>query len=197
MERWLRTNEAVETVTSLQMVCEQLPKVVDDLHRWKWVIISLHNALQCMVQASRGSDRLDVTTDKGKRKWLAPFKSNSGCFPKLYMDNFLHLYEKTQVPQLMKRYAQSQTFKPKGTQTESVERLNELRNKFIHFFPKSLSLEVSGLPAIVQDCIHIIDFLAFECGNVLWEDDGLETMAKELILGIRLHLKVLSAGYDE
>ena len=75
------------------------------------------------------------------------------------------LYRKPSDRMMM--YGHSQPFKPQGTQTESVKMLNHLRNEFIHFLPKGWSLEASGLPQVVKDCVNIIAFLAFECGNVL------------------------------
>ena len=198
MDRWLRTDEYVETKDSLEMVCEQLPKVVDDLHRWKWVIISLHNALQgCMVLALMGSNSLDILTKKDQKKWLAAYRLQNGCFPEFYMDKFLCLYDKIKKTRLMKRFSHSQTFKPKGQQTVSVKMLNRWRNEFIHFFPKNLSLEVSGLPAVVQDCIDIIDFLAFGCGNVLWKDEAVEASIRDTIKRIRLRLSTVSERYGE
>jgi len=197
MNRWLRTDEYEETKTSLEMVCEQLPKVVDELHKWKWVIISLHNAMQgCMVLALRGGDSLDVMNKEDKEKWLA-YRLKSAPFPIVSLDKFLSLYKKIKKVKFMKRYTQSQRFKPKGTQTDSVKMLNRLRNQFIHYFPMNLSLEVSGLLAMVQDCIDIIDFLAFECGNILWHDESVETNVRSIIKAIRLHLNTVRAGYGE
>jgi hypothetical protein len=96
----------------------------------------------------------------------------------------------------MKRSRQSQPFKPKGTQTDSVKMLNEIRNSFIHYFPGVTSLPVNVLRAMVQDCVDIIDFLAFECGNILWDDERLETHVKELVEGIRIHLNTVQAAYN-
>lgn len=46
MDNRLDTDEALEAVLSLEMVRDQLLKVEQNLHYWKWVIIALHNALQ-------------------------------------------------------------------------------------------------------------------------------------------------------
>lgn len=199
MDRWLRTDEYVETITSLDMVCEQLPRVVDDLHRWKWVVISMHNALQgCMVLSLRGSNSLDIRPDKDKIKWLAAFKKKDGCFPKFFLDDFLKLYAKIQNPELMKRFADSRPFEPKETHADSVEMLTYLRNRFIHYFPSSLSLEVSGLPAMLSDCIDIANFLLFKCGNICWHDnETLATRAKKAIEEIQLQVKLLFPGHGE
>jgi hypothetical protein len=43
---------------------------------------------------------------------------------------------------------------------EDVERLNRLRNKFIHFVPQGWSLELSGMPRIVRHVSEVIEHLA-------------------------------------
>jgi len=201
MAIWLRTNEAVEAVVSLETVCEQLPKVIDEPHYWKWVIIALHNGLQgFMVLALKGSDGLNVLTEESEKEWRAAFERDDGVLPQPKLDNFLKLYKKiksgrkTYEEQMktggllygkpsdrMHMYGRSQPFKPEGTQSESVKKLNQLRNEFIHFLPKGWSLEVSGLPQVVRDCVNIISFLAFQCGNVLWHKEELEVRTKELV----------------
>ncbi len=70
----------------------------------------------------------------------------------------------------------------KEPKPESVKMLNTLRNKFIHFLPMGLLLDVSGLPQVVNDCLKIIDFLAFESRNVLWhKKKSFKTRTRELV----------------
>ena len=217
MDHWLRTDEALEAITSLEMACDQLPKVMDNPHYWKWVVISLHNALQgYMVLALKGSDGLNVLTTKCAKRWLAAYWQKNGAFPQPQMDSFSNLYKKIQAGRelydegircgrildrknsdLMLMYVNSQPFKPEGTQTASVEMLKELRNDFIHFLPKGLSLEVGGLPRVVEDCVDLIDFLAFKCGNILWYDETLKTRTRDLIKNIRLELKTVREEYGD
>lgn len=197
VDRWLETDAYMETITSLEMLCEQLPKIVDDVRRWKWVVISLHNSLQgCMILALRGSNTLDVRTEDHRKKWLKAFRTKSGNYPRLYIDKFMHLYEKIQNVEVMKRYINSQPFEPSGTKTKSVEMLNEIRNEFIHFFPMNRTWDVSEFPTMVRDCIDIIDFLAFKSGNVLW-DESRKARTKELVEEIRSLLKEVSEGCYE
>ncbi|MEW6351211.1 MAG: hypothetical protein AB1646_19305 [Thermodesulfobacteriota bacterium] len=198
MDHYLRSDERLDTMTSLEMVCEQLPKVVDEPHRWKWVVIALHNALQgSMVLALKGSAGLDVMTDKNAKKLLAFLTQDGASSPKLWLDDFGSLFRKIQRPECMARLVGSRHFEPKGTQTDSVKILNEIRNTFIHFFPKTQSTAVHDLLAILQDCIDIIDFLLFKSENVSWFEPSYEPRAAEATRGIRLHLEVVSQRYDE
>lgn len=201
MDNWLRTDEALEAVFSLEMVCDQLPQTRHNVHYWKWIIIALHNAVQgYMVLALQGSDSLNILNKECRQQWIAAYKSRSAVFPPRRLDDFLNLYKKIKkgrkayeehtlrgrplqgtekAPMLM--YVGSKPFKPQGTQTESVKLLNELRNDFIHFLPQGWSLEVSGLPQMVKDCVDIIDFLAFECGNVIWHNSALRAKTEQLV----------------
>jgi hypothetical protein len=198
MDKWFRTNGHLEAMNSLEMVCDQLPKVVDDVHVWKWVIIALHNALQgYMVLALKGSDSLNVYTEKTKKKWLDAYRLENGDLPDPYMDNFSSLYAKIQDPKLMERWVTSQTFKPEGTQTASIEMLIEIRNNFIHFLPKISSLETSGLPHVTKDCIDVIDFLTFKSGNIFGCEENLEVRTRELINKIRLQLNTVREEYGD
>ena len=47
----------------------------------------------------------------------------------------------------------------------------------------------------MNDCIDIIEFLAFECGNILWHDAHLETKTKDLIARVKSHLAILNESY--
>jgi hypothetical protein len=97
----------------------------------------------------------------------------------------------------MMMFDHSQSFKPHGTQTESVKMLNRLRNDYIHFVPKGWVLGVHGLPRVLRDCIDIMEFLAFECGNILWHDPHLETKTKDLIAQVKSHLAILNQSDAE
>ena len=93
-------------------------------------------------------------------------------------------------------YDISRPFKPSGTQERSIGQLNRLRNEFIHFVPKGWSLEVSGLPQIVGDCLNAISFLVFECGNVIWHETALETQTRVLIEKMKLDASPIWNTYD-
>jgi hypothetical protein len=196
MDLWLRTDEYLEAVVSLEMVSDTLPKVMNDVHYWKWVLIALHNALQgYMVLALRGSDGLNVLTDKCRQKWIATRKRGHGAPLERRLDSFENLYKKIERDDLMLVLMHSQPFKSHGTQTESVELLKQLRNDFIHFLPKCLSLPVHDLPGVVNDCVDIIEFLAFQCGNILWYEKENETKTRALIATIRTNLSELNDLY--
>ena len=182
-EIWLETDEFQETVLALQLTSEQLSNLAStgNLHYWTWVIVCLHNALQgFMVLALRGTNNINVLTEDCAIEWLAAYERGDGQYPEQKLDNFLNLYKKVKSER-MKMYVNSQSLKPSGTQGRSIKKLNAFRNDFIHFVPKGWVVEVSGLPQIVDDCLNIIWFLAFECGNIFWQKQEQETLTKVLL----------------
>jgi hypothetical protein len=195
MDQWLRTDASQEAMVSLEMVCNQLTKVTDDLHAWKWVIVSLHNALQGYMVLALHS--LEARKSSNKEKWLAAFHGKTGNYPEPYLDSFLSLYKRIQTSEKMNPWG-DRPFQPTGTQTESVEDLNYWRNDFIHYFPGNLSLEVTDGPQMVQDCIDIIYFLTFESGCMLWRAGSFEAVRTgDLIQTIRSHLNALREEYEK
>lgn len=90
-EKWLRTDETLEAVSSLEMVANTLKNVENDWYQWKWAILALHNSLQgFMVLALRGSNGLNCLRDDIAEKWLIAYRSG-GEYPQEKLDRFLNL----------------------------------------------------------------------------------------------------------
>jgi hypothetical protein len=193
----LETDEQQEAVVALEMVQEQLSKVVADLYAWRWVLIALHNALQgFMVLALQRSNRLPVLKKEHAELWLEAYERGDPLPVNLRLDKFLNLYKKIKKSEMMEGMG-GKAFRPTGTQGRSVKRLNSLRNEFIHFQPQGWLLQVEGyLPPIVTDCVAIIEFLAFESGNVVWNNPRLETRTRELIGEISERLEGAKSAYS-
>jgi hypothetical protein len=197
MKIWLRTDETQVAVLALQLASEQLANLVStgNPHYWSWVIVGLHNALQgFMVLALSGGNNKNVLIEVRAKARAAAHKCKDGKLPQQKLDDFPILYKKIKSNQ-MKMYDNSQVFIPRGTQGRSVKKINSLRNDFIHFIPKSWSIEISGLPQIVDDCLQIISFLAFECGNIIWHEQVLETRTKVLLEEVKQNVRVVRKAY--
>ena len=148
-----------------------------------------------MVLALKGSGGLNILTKECAQRWIAAERRDNDVFPERKLDNFLNLYKKIKRARLMMMFVDSQPFKPHGTQTESVKMLHKLRNNYIHFLPMGWLLGVHGLPRVAADCLDIIEFLAFECGNMLWHDPHLERKTKDLVAQVKSHLATLNELY--
>ena len=191
---WLSTNEWVEAVTDFEMFSEQLQRVIDDRHRWKWAIIALHSGIQgMMVLALRGSHGLNVLREEDKERWSSWHEGNGSNESRprdLKLADFLTLYKKIKgKPMLM--YTRSQKFVAKGTQGRSIKDLNCLRNKFIHFTPKVWALEPRELLDMVSDCLEIAEFLAWKSGNVLFPEQDLRERLEIAFTSARKSLSTL------
>jgi hypothetical protein len=197
---FLETDEQQEAVGALEMVLEQLSRVSADLYAWRWVVIALHVALQgSMVLALRGASMSSVAVWRKEyaKNWLEAHDRGAPPPPDPKLDRFLNLYKKIKSNKMMERLMGSRAFRPSGTEDQSVKRLNSLRNEFIHFQPQSWLLQVEGyLPPIVEDCVAIVEFLAFDCGNVPWGDLGLKARTRELLEEIRRKLDEAKSAYS-
>ena len=85
-------NEELDAIVSLELLSEQLPKSLIAPHHWKWVIISLHNALQGFIILSlRNTNFLNVLTSKSARAWTEAYDNDEIPDKPPYLDNFLKL----------------------------------------------------------------------------------------------------------
>jgi hypothetical protein len=180
MEKYLKTNEFEEAVSALEMVAELVTGMTDDRYRWKWIILSVHQALQgFMVLALRCGDGLRPLKDKVAAAWLQAYRQG-GEYPREELDSFLNLYKKIKSDRML-FYQHSMKFLPVGTQGWSVKKLNSLRNDFIHFLPRAYLLEISGVPQICLDCLELVEFLGWQCGNILWHNETWSDRARTAI----------------
>jgi len=195
--RWLRTDERLEAINSLQMVFEQLPKVKDDYHNWKWVLIALHNATQgFMVIALRKGTNFDVIRDHHTRRYYEFITGEREPIPIILMDYFLNLYTKVKDAALMQRWTNGQPFIPNGTHDASMARMNDERNDFIHFLPKGKSFGINLFPQMVQDCMDLIRFLSFDSGNIVWNEEEQEIQIQKLVEQIEAIVQPLIKEYE-
>lgn len=203
------TNELKDAVFSLQIVNDCLAKVKADNLYWKWVFIALHNALQgfmvtclcptnpypVMQEARRKfhtcpkcKERffIDENRNWGSRQEWNAWKGDRAKQPKPpRLLPFMVMYDRIKKSACMEHWGGA-AFKPKGTQTASVKRLNfELRNDFIHFMPKTKLDFVQEFLPVLKDVIGIISFLALDSDSIAWVDkDDLHSKTKDLITAI-------------
>lgn len=194
MEHHLKTDEHEEAVFALESVAEWLNRVEGQINYWRWIVLAMHNAIQgFMVLALRGSDGLRPLRDKCANAWLKARREN-GEPPEEKLDSFLNLYKKIKSDRML-FLEHSLKFTPTGSQNRSIKRLNSIRNQFIHFLPRSWWIEVSGLPQIFLDCLEIIEFLAWECGNVIWYDQAMTTRTETALKDAKATLEHLNTIY--
>ena len=173
---WLRTDEVIDAVESLEMtvmLTRKVSRYAADVHLWKWVIISMHSAVQgFMVCSLVTANPLNVLTKGSATKWLRAHAQRQPPPDRLRLADFCELYERVTDPALMCGMGRK-AFEPTAEQKLSLSILHTYRNDFAHFLPKSWSIEASGLPDLGTRCTEAIGFLAIESGNLPWIDTSL------------------------
>jgi len=170
-ETWLDTNYETEGERALQMTVEQLALVLSDPYRWKWVIIVLHNSLQAfLVYTVSGSDQLGAMTEKYQRKWREAYER--GEIPSRKGEYLAPVKDLMERARNLKGYTHTQPLPASAEQDLAVERLGDWRDRFIHYKPGGLGIEVSGFPGICLTCLDVIEFLVFKTGHVFIGSDA-------------------------
>ena len=83
---WLRADERMEAINSLERTYYFILEVHNDPYNWKWIMIALHNATQAfMVLALQGTASLNVV--KYREKWLEAMQLGNE-YPKQQQINY-------------------------------------------------------------------------------------------------------------
>ena len=192
---YLRTNEQEEAVRSLEWAETQAQLIANEPYHWKWVFIALHNAAQgFMVLALWNGNGLLTLRPKIATKWLTAYE-NGGPFPTEKLDEFLNLYAKVKDAGNFHTKG-SGPFNGKHSHDLSLDKLNSIRNEFIHFTPKGWSLELAGLPGICLDVLELMQWLGQESTAILWYKPAHRVRAKRAIRRLMRTLQQLAKRCD-
>lgn len=195
----LKTDEWIEAVSDFEMFSEQLQRVINDPHQWKWAIFALHSGIQgMMILALNVGDGLSVLRKKDAKLYLCWKKGDrSKPVPRGKLVPFLDLYKNIKDDKSpMNRSPDTQHFVPKGTQDKSIKLLHHLRNEFMHFTPKFWILKREDLPAMALYCLEIAEFLAWESGNIIWYEHDLKKRLKIAFTSARKSLSAVEKEYN-
>ena len=195
--RLLNIDEHSEAINTLFSLKNQLYLLDLKVYRWKWIIIILHNCLQNFMVCCLSSkfNYFNVLKEGHPQMWyeylLYPFKK----VPKIKLDICISLFNKIQSDAMLKK-KQSKIFTATENHKYAVNKLNELRNNFLHFIPKDWSIEISGLPNLTLNILEIIEFLAFESDNYEWNNDSEKATCETVINDIKNKLILLKESYE-
>jgi len=183
---WLRLSEQSDVIASLSECLRSIRVIEEDLTAWKWAIISMHLAVQgAMVCHLSGSAGFGVLSDKSLKKTMEWHdrdrageikcieSADEDGLPVRTLVNPEDAYPEAFLadpPTLFKRLTDDKKRfdRSGGKKIELSEDVNcafgklhdEFRNKFMHFCPKSWSIEMSGMPRILLQVLEIIDKIA-------------------------------------
>jgi hypothetical protein len=116
---YLRTDEAEEAVSAIEMVSESVTMAKSDIYRWKWALIALHSGVQgFLVLAPRGGNGLAALKDEVAAAWLEAHEKN-GPYPEERLDSYENLYKKVKSDRML-MYGHSKKFVPVGARGGSI-----------------------------------------------------------------------------
>ena len=169
---YLETNEAIEFLDSLASLSYFLEHTQSEPKYWKWSFIALHMTIQsAMVLALRRTDGFGPLCEQKEKKYFEQLEA-TGEHQRLpdYLIKFLQLYKKIKKEGKI----QSAHGKPdisKGNEDQQMEFLNNVRNNYIHFTPKTWMLHVGTAPDLFLSLIEIPKYLVSQCRKFHWIDE--------------------------
>jgi hypothetical protein len=194
---YLRTSEHEEAVRSIEWAASQAKELANDPYMWKWVLISLHNAVQgFMVLALWNGNGLLTRSDESAAAWLKEHRSNKleKKYPAERLDSFLKLFAKCKDENNF-NYCGSRQFRSTALHDDSFKALNDYRNEFIHFTPKGWSLEYSDLPILVGHALDLVSFFGWQSTAILWHERSHRIRARWAHRSLRRTMATLGTKY--
>lgn len=173
---YVRTDTAEDAVSSFEVASDFYARALADDRYWKWFVVAVHAGVQgAFALALDGGNELLVQKPGVAKATLAAYEQGSEI-PESHMDNFMRLYRKLHAKENL-RSSSAQPL-PESPQNElALERLNALRDDFIHFNTKSWSIERALIEARVRGSLEVAQFVLVESEAVLWYDDSLKKRA--------------------
>ena len=145
---WIDFTEEANALDYLEKACFFIGTLRDNPQNWKWVILAIHGAMYGFAICTLKGTELRRVTEKSK------------------LIRFSEAIERCQKEKYMKMTVTSKPLALSKEQKQSIKNLDkEFRDNFVHFLPTGWSIEISGMPEIIKDCLDVIKFLALETGN--------------------------------
>lgn len=189
-EVWLRTDESEDVAASIRHCRASLALSQTDLHAIKWVLLSLHSALQgaCVCHLTTTFGPVGAVTKQNTMEWIKwseDGRNDSTLSPPAT--------KIANLPDLLKRIRKSYSAGD-GSNASGISLSNseydwwnrihsDIRNQFTHFAPMGWSVDVSGVPALVQLTTRLIRDIAavgwaFRHTNADWKSELMANLVK-------------------
>lgn len=208
-----------QTVDALELTLESLKQVPSRMSSWKWAIIGMHAALQgSFCVALRRTDGSQTLIPEQERQFWERVESEratgipgapiyttpGGKQQDEKVDWFLELFAKTQDPNRMS-YMAGVPLEPTPEQTESVEWINRLRGRLIHFGATGITTDARSLLGDIENGLAIVETLltrTLYMSDQVWggpldtmADPDLADKSRELIDAIRKEIAMVRNRY--
>lgn len=165
MTRYVRTDERQDVLASLDHCARCLVEAERSDGAWKWVILSLHSALQgAMVCHLSGTAGIGALTSECAQEWNEWHERHRRGEiedpPRDRVATAKALFERLAMESKRVEAGCGQILEITPAQKVSFERLHALRNSFTHFSPKGWSIELQLIEEVVLDMLDVIALIA-------------------------------------
>lgn len=182
VEKWIQTDAPEDVAGSIRQAIRAAQLVADDAQAWKWVVISLHSALQgaCVCHLTTTAEPIGAVTKTNAKQWRAYLEESrenpNAKPPKTILMSLPDLLKAVRKPCSAGDSSNVGGIGISETELNWLQRFHaDIRNQFTHFEPMSWSIEVSGIPEIAKLVARIIGEI-LECG---WAFRHLESAQRE------------------
>lgn len=197
---YLQTDEREDAVCSVELCVELLPRVVQKVGYWKWILASAHSAVQgalvCVLSGSAGVGCLDDRSSAAMIDYFERSRVDQNCpKPKTRMADFLTLVKRARMADWMSEFGGKPLVLQDG-EFQDLILLNKLRRDFIHFEPKGWSIELGGLPRVLLNATNVIEFcLLRHPSGALRIDEAQHERLKSALNSVRQEATKVAAVY--
>lgn len=158
MSEHLRFDEHEDLICSLEHAAGTARAVSAQPYQWKWLLLSLHSALQgAMICALGGNAGTSASTEKmGKDEGTRD--RSEATQPEEWLARPAKLFAECQKRGRMSESG-GQPLSLTASQIRSFAFLDELRKEFVHFRPIGWSIEKARLIEATSEVLQILDQL--------------------------------------
>ena len=166
MTEFVDTDERQDVLSSLDNCVLSLTRSRDFGGAWKWVVLSMHSALQgAMVCHLSGTAQLGALTETSAARWRRWYE-RSGRAGK---SNLPPVERVAAASELFRRLSTSEgrleqqcgaVIEITDRQRESFRQINLLRNELVHFGPKGWSIDIDVIREAVLDALDVLTLIA-------------------------------------
>jgi hypothetical protein len=180
-ENWVRVDEAEDVAASVRHALRCYQLVSDDSQVWKWIVLSLHSALQgaCVCHLVTTATPVGAVTEHNAKAWISYLESSRANTkqgpPKTFLMSLPDLVKAARKPHSAGDGSNSNGIVITDGELAWLNRVHDtVRNQFVHFEPMGWSLEVSGIPDFGRLVARMIDEIleigwAFRHKDAAWK----------------------------
>ena len=223
MTGYVHTDERQDVLASLEHFAMCLAAAERSSSAWKWVVLSLHSALQgAMVCHLSGTAGVGALTPECARQWSQWHeRDRRGEIDRIEdgIDEFGlpvgRIRRPADRPPRDRVANPPVLFKRLGTETQRIEsgcgriielttaqrksfkRLNDLRNDFTHFTPRGWSIEFQLIQDVVPDILDVIAQIAEDEWPFRYMSSAERELLRDTISDLRRRFRDLSGAMSQ